>query len=140
MGEVILCRKERISASHRLHNPSLSVEENKQIFGKCNNLNGHGHNYVVHVYVKGKIDPKTGMVMNLTDLKDFIKKSIVEPLDHKNLDLDVEELKGIITTTENLAVFMWNSLRKVMPNPNILYKIKIEETDNNSVVYRGENL
>eukprot|EP01124_Arcella_intermedia_P025661 TRINITY_DN4636_c0_g1_i1.p1 TRINITY_DN4636_c0_g1~~TRINITY_DN4636_c0_g1_i1.p1 ORF type:complete len:138 (+),score=16.30 TRINITY_DN4636_c0_g1_i1:26-439(+) len=136
---MILTRKEAISASHRLHNPLLSEKENETIFGKCNNANGHGHNYVVCVSVRGSIDERTGMVINLVDLKSCIQKAVVEPLDHKNLDLDVPGLKGTITTTENLAIFIWNSLANVLPDPSLLYQVKIKETDKNSVIYRGPN-
>uniref|UniRef100_A0A6B2LQN8 6-pyruvoyl tetrahydrobiopterin synthase n=1 Tax=Arcella intermedia TaxID=1963864 RepID=A0A6B2LQN8_9EUKA len=117
----------------------LSEKENETIFGKCNNANGHGHNYVVCVSVRGSIDERTGMVINLVDLKSCIQKAVVEPLDHKNLDLDVPGLKGTITTTENLAIFIWNSLANVLPDPSLLYQVKIKETDKNSVIYRGPN-
>ncbi|XP_016403093.1 6-pyruvoyl tetrahydrobiopterin synthase, partial [Sinocyclocheilus rhinocerous] len=116
---------------------SLSDEENKRIFGKCNNPNGHGHNYTVEVTVRGKIDRSTGMVMNLTDLKEYIEEAIMKPLDHKNLDLDVPYFADVVSTTENLSVFIWDSMVKLLP-PDSLYEIKIYETDKNIVVYRGE--
>ncbi|MBN3325028.1 PTPS synthase, partial [Atractosteus spatula] len=116
---------------------SLSAEENKRIFGKCNNPNGHGHNYKVEITVRGKIDPETGMVMNLTDLKHYIEEAVMKPLDHKNLDKDVPYFANVVSTTENLAVFIWDSLVKLLPQ-NALYEVKIHETDKNIVVYRGE--
>ncbi|XP_050979554.1 6-pyruvoyl tetrahydrobiopterin synthase [Labeo rohita] len=132
-----ITRVQSFSACHRLHSKALSDEENKRIFGKCNNPNGHGHNYTVEVTVRGKIDRKTGMVMNLTDLKEYIEEAIMKPLDHKNLDLDVPYFADVVSTTENLAVFIWDSMVKLLP-PDSLYEIKIYETDKNIVVYRGE--
>ncbi|KAL6475234.1 hypothetical protein MHYP_G00162740 [Metynnis hypsauchen] len=132
-----ITRVESFSACHRLHSKSLSDEENKKIFGKCNNPNGHGHNYKVEVTVRGKIDQDTGMVMNLTDLKQYIEEAIMKPLDHKNLDLDVPYFANVVSTTENLAVYVWDSMVKLLP-PNMLYEIKVHETDKNIVIYRGE--
>lgn len=107
------------------------------MYGKCNNPNGHGHNYKVEVTVRGKIDAKTGMVMNLTDLKKCIEEVIMIPLDHKNLDKDVPYFTTVVSTTENVAVYIWDNMVKVLP-PGLLYEIKIHETDKNVVVYRGE--
>uniref|UniRef100_A0A3B3RDP7 6-pyruvoyl tetrahydrobiopterin synthase n=1 Tax=Paramormyrops kingsleyae TaxID=1676925 RepID=A0A3B3RDP7_9TELE len=126
-----ITRVESFSACHRLHNKSLSDEENKKIFGKCNNPHGHGHNY------KGQIDHVTGMVMNLTDLKRYIEEAVMIPLDHKNLDKEVPYFENVVSTTENLAVYIWDRLLKLLP-PGLLYEIKIHETDKNIVVYRGE--
>nr|XP_025862522.1 6-pyruvoyl tetrahydrobiopterin synthase [Vulpes vulpes] len=116
---------------------SLSNEENLKLFGKCNNPNGHGHNYKVVVTVHGEIDPVTGMVMNLTDLKEYMEEAIMKPLDHKNLDLDVPYFADVVSTTENVAVYIWESLQKFLPL-GVLYKVKVYETDNNIVVYKGE--
>ncbi|CAG5911494.1 unnamed protein product [Menidia menidia] len=132
-----ITRVQSFSACHRLHSIHLSDEENKKVFGKCNNPNGHGHNYKVEVTVRGKIDGKTGMVMNLTDLKKHIEKVIMAPLDHKNLDKDVPYFATVASTTENLAVYIWDNMVKELPK-NLLHEIKIHETDNNIVVYRGE--
>lgn len=132
-----ITRVQSFSACHRLHSKELSDEENKKIFGKCNNPNGHGHNYKVEVTVRGKIDRRTGMVMNLTDLKQYIEEAIMIPLDHKNLDKDVPYFADVVSTTENVAVYIWDSLAKLLP-PNLLYEIKMHETDKNIVVYRGE--
>ncbi|KAJ8363750.1 hypothetical protein SKAU_G00125810 [Synaphobranchus kaupii] len=132
-----ITRVQSFSACHRLHSKSLSDEENRKIFGKCDNPNGHGHNYKVEVTVRGKIDRVTGMVMNLTDLKKHIEEAIMVPLDHKNLDEDVPYFADVVSTTENLAVFIWDSMEKLLP-PSLLYEIKIYETDKNIVVYRGE--
>eukprot|EP00128_Syssomonas_multiformis_P014314 Colp12_sorted_trinity150504_noHs@17865 len=134
---VYLTRIESFSTAHRLHNPELSEAENKDIFGKCNNPNGHGHNYKVEVTVRGPVDPKTGMVMNLTDLKKCMQVAILDPLDHKHLDLDVPYFKNVVSTTENLAVFIWNQMAASLPQAS-LYEVKIWETDKNVIVYRGE--
>ncbi|XP_029934371.1 6-pyruvoyl tetrahydrobiopterin synthase [Myripristis murdjan] len=132
-----ITRVQSFSACHRLHSSRLSAEDNKRIFGKCNNPNGHGHNYKVEVTVRGKIDPVTGMVMNLTDLKRCIEDVVMTPLDHKNLDMDVPYFADVVSTTENVAVYIWDNMAKVLP-PNLLYEIKIYETDKNVVIYRGE--
>ncbi|XP_036921493.1 6-pyruvoyl tetrahydrobiopterin synthase isoform X3 [Sturnira hondurensis] len=116
---------------------SLSNEENLKLFGKCNNPNGHGHNYKVVVTVHGEIDPVTGMVMNLTELKGYMEEAIMKPLDHKNLDLDVPYFADVVSTTENVAVYIWENLQKFLP-VGVLYKVKVYETDNNMVAYKGE--
>ncbi|XP_035000799.1 6-pyruvoyl tetrahydrobiopterin synthase [Hippoglossus stenolepis] len=132
-----ITRIQSFSACHRLHSIHLSDEENKKVYGKCNNPHGHGHNYKVEVTVRGKIDRVTGMVMNLTDLKRCIEDVIMTPLDHKNLDKDVPYFASVVSTTENLAVYIWDNMVKALL-PNLLYEIKIHETDKNIVVYRGE--
>nr|XP_006111334.1 6-pyruvoyl tetrahydrobiopterin synthase-like [Pelodiscus sinensis] len=116
---------------------SLSDEENLKLFGKCNNPNGHGHNYKVVVTVRGEIDPTSGMVINLTDLKAYMQEAIMEPLDHKNLDKDVPYFADVVSTTENVAVYIWENLQKRLP-AGALYKVKVYETDQNIVVYKGE--
>lgn len=133
---VYITRKESFCASHRLHNPKLSDEENRSIFGKCNNKNGHGHNYTIKVTVCGPVDPITGMVMNLTDLKKHMN-SVLDPLDHKNLDLDVAYFTDVCSTAENIAVYIWNSLWELLPE-GLLYEVKVNETGKNSARYRGE--
>uniref|UniRef100_A0A6I8NDW5 6-pyruvoyl tetrahydrobiopterin synthase n=1 Tax=Ornithorhynchus anatinus TaxID=9258 RepID=A0A6I8NDW5_ORNAN len=116
---------------------SLSDEENLKLFGKCNNPNGHGHNYKVVVTVQGEIDPVSGMVMNLTDLNRDIEEAIMKPLDHKNLDRDVPYFANVVSTTENVAVYIWESLQRFLPE-GALYKVKVYETDKNTVVYKGQ--
>ncbi|XP_075889850.1 6-pyruvoyl tetrahydrobiopterin synthase isoform X1 [Nelusetta ayraudi] len=132
-----ITRVQSFSACHRLHSLHLSDEENRSVYGKCNNPNGHGHNYKVEVTVRGKIDRHTGMVMNLTDLKRCIEDVIMTPLDHKHLDKDVPHFANVVSTTENVAVYIWDNMAKVLP-PNLLYEIKIHETDKNIVIYRGQ--
>ncbi|XP_018422712.1 PREDICTED: 6-pyruvoyl tetrahydrobiopterin synthase [Nanorana parkeri] len=132
-----ISRTASFSACHRLHCKSLSDEENKKIFGKCNNPNGHGHNYKVIVTVRGEIDPVTGMVMNLTDLKKDMEDAIMVPLDHKNLDIDVPFFKNTVSSVENVAVFIWDGLQKRLP-PGLLHEVCVHETDCNTATYRGE--
>ncbi|CAH8494456.1 unnamed protein product [Heterobilharzia americana] len=134
-----LTRVESFSACHRLHSYHLSNEENVEIFQKCNNPMGHGHNYKLEITIRGPIDRNTGMVMNLGDLKSIIQKNVLNFLDHKNIDEDVEYFKKnhIVSTTENLAVFIWSQLANAIPN-KLLYKIKLWETEKNIVTYKGE--
>lgn len=120
------------------HSNQLTPEENEQIYGKCNNLHGHGHNYKVEVTVRGPISPKTGMVINISDLKKYMNAAIMDILDHRNIDKDVPYFKEAVSTTENLAVFIWKQLQLLMPEQSILYEVKIYETDKNTVIYRGE--
>lgn len=134
---VYITRIETFSACHRLHSLQLDEQENKAVFGKCNNPNGHGHNYKVEVTLKGPVNPVTGMVMNIVDLKVFMQKAIMETLDHRNIDKDVPYFKDKVSTTENLAVFIWNELQKHLP-ANLLFEVKIHETEKNVVYYRGD--
>lgn len=132
-----LTRKVHFSASHRLHSKALSEAENKKIFDKCNHVNGHGHNYIAEVTVKGEIDPKTGMVINLNDLKRALDETVMQWMDHKHLNLDVPEFKELNPTAENIALVIWKMLEKKIP-PHLLYKVKLFETENNIAIYRGE--
>jgi 6-pyruvoyltetrahydropterin/6-carboxytetrahydropterin synthase len=134
---IYLTRRETFSASHRLHNPELSDEENLKVYGKCSNPNGHGHNYIMEVVVAGDIDPKTGYVIDLKKLKTIILDNVVDKVDHKNLNVDVDFMKGIIPTTENLAIAVWKQLEGNI-SPAKLYAVKIKETENNFIEYRGE--
>ncbi|KAG8438165.1 hypothetical protein GDO86_008743 [Hymenochirus boettgeri] len=134
---LLISRSMSFSACHRLHSNFLSDEENKNIFGKCNNPNGHGHNYKVTVTLRGKVDPVTGMVMNLTDLKKYMEESIMVPLDHSNVDKDVPYFRNVVSTVENITVFIWEELRKRIP-AGLLYEVCVDETDSNKAVYRGE--
>ncbi|NXK87170.1 PTPS synthase, partial [Formicarius rufipectus] len=137
-----LSRSVTFSASHRLHSKSLSDEENLKLFGKCNNPNGHGHNYkgeelLMPLVLSLQIDPLSGMVMNLAELKEHMQEAIMEPLDHKNLDKDVPYFAEVVSTTENVAVFIWENLQRLLPT-GTLYKVKVYETEHNVVVYKGE--
>ncbi len=134
-----ITRKVTFSAAHRLHNPELSDDENKNIYGECNNPNGHGHNYTLEVTVKGKIPKKTGMIIDLKDLKKIITENIVDKVDHKFLNYDVPFMQNIIPTAENLVVEFWKILEGVLLENNAeLYELKLYETDNNIVIYRGD--
>ncbi|NLO19786.1 MAG: 6-carboxytetrahydropterin synthase [Ignavibacteria bacterium] len=124
------------SASHRVFNPELSDEENEKIFGKCSNKNGHGHNYKLEVTVCGDINPLTGYAIDLKILKSLIEKEIIEKVDHKNLNTDLDFLKNQIPSIENLATAFWQILENKLPSGK-LYKIKIFETDNSFVEYYG---
>lgn len=134
---IYVSRRETFSASHRLHNPGLPDDENIKIFGKCNSPNGHGHNYILEIVIAGEINKQTGYLIDLKMLKEIIRENIIEKVDHKNLNYDVDFLKGIITTTENLAVCFWNILEKKIPAGK-LFAVRIAETENNFFEYRGE--
>jgi 6-pyruvoyltetrahydropterin/6-carboxytetrahydropterin synthase len=107
---VYLTRKIEFSAAHRYHNPAFSEEENRRVFGKCNNPNGHGHNYVLEVTVGGETDPETGMVLDLKELKEILEREIMERMDHRFLNYEVPELAGQIPTCENIAALIWRLL------------------------------
>ena len=130
-------RKAHFNAAHRLYNPSWSDSKNSEIFGKCNNPNYHGHNYDLIVKVSGEIDPETGYLIDLKILKDIIKKEVEEPFDHKNLNLDVEEFKTLNPTAENIAVVIWNRLRKQLDKKFEL-SVRLYETERNFVEYEGK--
>ncbi|OGU54727.1 MAG: 6-pyruvoyl tetrahydrobiopterin synthase [Ignavibacteria bacterium RBG_13_36_8] len=134
---IYVTRREVFSASHRLYNKNLSDEENEKIFGKCSNSNGHGHNYTLEVVVAGEVDPLTGYVIDLSKLKKIIKENVTHKLDHKNLNVDVDFLKDIIPSSENITKGIWNQLVGKIPSGR-LYSIKLYETENNYVEYRGE--
>lgn len=134
---VYVTRKSHFSASHRLYNPTFSDEKNDAIFDKCNNLHGHGHNYVLEVTVKGLPDPSTGYVIDLKQLRDIIELEIIDKVDHKHLNYDVPFLEGIIPTAENIAVIFWSILEKSIPM-GTLHCVKLYESDNNFVEYFGE--
>lgn len=124
------------SASHRVYNPNLSDEENNEIFGKCNNINGHGHNYTLEVSIKGEVNPKTGYVLDLKKLKDIINIEIIDKLDHSNLNCDIDFLKGIIPSSENICIAIWNILKEKITEADI-YEVKLSESPNSWVTYRG---
>ncbi|XP_071572026.1 6-pyruvoyl tetrahydrobiopterin synthase [Temnothorax nylanderi] len=132
-----LTRKAQISCCHRLNSLSLSDEENKRVFGKCNNVHGHGHNYTVEVTVRGPVDSSTGMVMNLDHLKDCMQK-VLDQMDHKNIDKQVDYFRDTVSTTENVAVYIFEELKTHMSNPELLYEVKVHETDKNVMCFRGE--
>lgn len=135
---IYLTRRERFSAAHRMYRADWSDETNTEVFGKCSNPNWHGHNYVLWVTVKGEPSPEHGFVINMNQLKKIIMDKVISRIDHKNINLEVDFMKGRIATTENLAVAMWNELRpSIEESGALLHCIKIEETENNSIEYYG---
>ena len=136
MMKVTVSRKAHFNAAHRLFNPNWSFEKNDEVFGKCNNPNYHGHNYELIVSVRGTIDPETGYVIDMKDLKQLIKEHVEEPFDHKNLNLDTEDFKELNPTAENIAVVIWNKLRAHLKD-ELELKIKLYETERNFVEFEG---
>ena len=134
---IYVTRREVFSASHRLHNQNFPPEENQRVYGKCNNQNGHGHNYILEVVVAGEIDPATGYLIDLKLLKEIIFENVIREVDHKNMNLDVGFLTGVIPTSENIAVGIWNQLADKIPSGK-LFSVKLYETENNYVEYKGE--
>jgi 6-pyruvoyltetrahydropterin/6-carboxytetrahydropterin synthase len=131
-----ITRRVTFSAAHRLHSAKLSAAENLRIFGKCNHANGHGHNYALEVTVRGPIDATTGMVYNLTDLKDVMTSVIEHDIDHKNLNVDVPAFKHLNPTAENIAAVLWGLIEKRLPK-GLLHEVRLIETENNFVSFRG---
>lgn len=134
---VYVTRKAHFSASHRLFNPAWSDERNNAVFGKCNNPNGHGHNYDLEVTVAGEAPAETGMVIDLKKLADIVEMEIVERVDHKHLNQDVDFLREIIPTAENMAMAFWKILSPKI-HEGRLHSIRLYESVNNFVEYRGE--
>ena len=135
--KVKVSRKAHFNAAHRLYRKDWSAERNDEVFGKCNNPNFHGHNYELIVSVTGKIDPDTGFVMDMKLLKDLIKDRVEDALDHKNLNVEVPEFKNLNPTAENIAMVIWNKLRKHIDPSNEL-EVVLYETPRNFVTYSGE--
>ena len=131
-----LSRRYRFSASHRLHSAHLGEEENRRVYGKCNNPYGHGHNYVVEVSVSGPVDPSTGMIVNLIDLDAFVESEIIEPFDHRYLNEEVAEFREQVPTTENICIEIFNRLSRF--SRARLERVRVEETGLNSFEYAGE--
>lgn len=138
MAKAFLTRRELFNAAHRLYQPALSDEENFELYGKCSNPNWHGHNYTLLVTIKGEVNPETGYVVNLKHLSKIIKDEIIEKLDHRNINVEVDFMKGIIPSTENLAIAIWRQLEQQVEALGIeLHCIRIEETENNSAEFYG---
>ena len=134
---VYLTRVEHFNAAHKLYNEHWTEEQNKEVFGKCSNANWHGHNYELHVTVKGTPDPETGFVFNAKTLGVLIKDYIVEKVDHRNLNIDVDFMAGIFTSAENLAIGIWDQLTPHLPAGVELHCIKLYETPRIYVEYFG---
>jgi 6-pyruvoyltetrahydropterin/6-carboxytetrahydropterin synthase len=136
MPLVTVIRRMRFNAAHRVYNPKFSDAQNEATFGKCNNPNWHGHNYELEVYVEGQVDPDTGYVLDMARLRDIVETELVSKIDHKNLNLDVKFMSGIIPTAENIVVECWKILEPVVA-PGKLKKLLLRETENNYVEYDG---
>ncbi|MCH7515581.1 MAG: 6-carboxytetrahydropterin synthase [Bacteroidetes bacterium] len=134
---VYITRRETFAAAHRLFKPELSDEENLTLFGKCSNPNWHGHNYTLEVIVAGEVDPGTGFVMDLKELKEVVRKNVISKVDHKNLNLDTDFMKDKIPTSENIVIAIWNELKDKITKGK-LYSVKLYETENNYFEYKGE--
>ena len=137
MALVYLTRRMHFSASHRLHSDLLSEQENQNIYGLCNNPLGHGHNYELDVTIKGEPDPVTGMVIDLKDLKSIVQVEIIDKVDHKHLNFDVDFMSGIVPTAENIVIAFWKQLDGQLPNGE-LHELVLYETQRNSASYKGE--
>jgi len=134
---VYLTRKAEFSASHLYHNPDFSPEENQRIFGKCNNPNGHGHNYVLEVTVKGEVDTTTGFVVDLKKLKDLMHSEVLDALDHRFLNKEIPEFSTLIPTTENIAIVCWQRLAHKFTAAK-LHRVRVYETPDLFADFYGE--
>lgn len=136
---VYITRRERFCAAHKLYREDWPAEKNLEIFGKCSNPNWHGHNYDLYVTLKSKPDPETGFVVDYRIMSEIITEKIIDKVDHRNLNLDVDFMKGIMTSTENLAIAIWKELEEPFRQMGVvLYSVRIQETENNSVEYFGQ--
>jgi 6-pyruvoyltetrahydropterin/6-carboxytetrahydropterin synthase len=135
---IYLTRRERFSAAHRMFREDWSDEENLKVFGKCSNPNWHGHNYTLWVTIKGEPAENYGFVMNINILKQIMLENVINKIDHKNINVEVDFMSGKIATTENLAISIWNVLSPLIEKTGSqLHCVKIEETENNSIEYYG---
>lgn len=135
--KVYLTRRETFAAAHRLFKPELSDEENFNLFGKCSNPNWHGHNYTLEVTVLGEVNQDTGFVLDIKKLKQLIRENVISKVDHKNLNVDTDFMKGTIPTSENITIAIWNQIKNKIPGGE-LFSIKLYETENNYFEYKGE--
>ncbi len=135
---IFITRRETFNAAHRLFRPEWDDDKNLQVFGKCSNPNWHGHNYVLYVTVKGDVDPKTGFLINLKDLSKILNENVVEKLDHKNMNLEVDFMENRMSSTENLAIGIWEQIEKPIRDLGaVLHCVKVYETEKNYVEYFG---
>jgi len=135
---IYITRRERFNAAHRLFRPEYSDEKNMEVFGKCSNPNWHGHNYQLFVTVKGDLDQDTGFLINLKLLSKIIRDRVISKIDHKNINLEVDFMKGKLASTENLAITIWEELKKPVEELNAkLHCVKVTESENNYVEYFG---
>jgi 6-pyruvoyltetrahydropterin/6-carboxytetrahydropterin synthase len=135
---IYITRRETFNAAHKLYHEGWSKDKNAEVFGKCANPNWHGHNYILFITVKGEIDPETGYVIDLKKLSDIAREKVVDKLDHKNINLDVDFMHDKMASTEILAISIWEQLQDSINSPNCkLHCIKLHETENNYVEYYG---
>ncbi|MGR6088825.1 MAG: 6-pyruvoyl trahydropterin synthase family protein [Arcticibacter sp.] len=136
---ILITRRERFNAAHKVFRPEWNEQKNLEVFGKCSNPNWHGHNYELYVTVAGDVDPETGFVMDLKVLSDIIKKRVIDKVDHKNLNMDVDFMQGKMPSTEVLAVAIWDEIAAdIAQHGKKLYSVKLYETENNFVEYLGK--
>jgi len=136
---IYITRRERFNAAHKLYREDWSPEENERVFGNCSNPNWHGHNYDLFVTVKGHINPETGFLIDLKRMKDIIIREIIDKLDHKNVNLDVDFMKDKMASTEVIAVEIFNILKPFFEQEKVfLHAVRLHETENNYVEYFGE--
>lgn len=134
-----ITRRERFSSAHKLFRPEWSEEKNLEVFGKCSNPNWHGHNYDLYVTVKGEVNPETGFVVNLSKVGKIIQEKVIKWIDHKNLNMDVPFMKGRFTSTEHLAMAIWEQVESEINKLGCeLHCVKLQETENNFVEYYGK--
>ena len=137
---IYITRRERFNAAHRLFLPEYTDEQNLEVFGKCSNPNWHGHNYHLFVTIKGEVNPETGFLVNLKDLSKIINQYIIDKLDHKNINIEVDFMKNKLASTENLAIAIWEQLDQPIKELNAqMHKVKLFESENNFVEYMGPN-
>ncbi|HXI11931.1 MAG TPA: 6-carboxytetrahydropterin synthase [Thermoanaerobaculia bacterium] len=135
---MIVTAKLDFSAAHRLNNPERDVQWNRDTYDKCDNPAGHGHNYIIEVSVRGPMDPETGMVIDLKRLKDIVRQRVIDRVDHKHLNEDVDFLRGVIPTAENLAISFWKQIAPAIDRGK-LHQIVLHETGRNSVTFLGDD-
>ncbi len=138
---IYITRRERFNAAHRLFLADYTDEQNLEVFGKCSNPNWHGHNYELFVTIKGEVNSETGFLVNLKELSQIINQFVIDKLDHKNINMEVDFMKGKLASTENLAIAIWEQLNEHIQNLNAqLHNVKLCESENNFVEYMGPNV
>lgn len=138
-GTVYITRQVHFNAAHRLHNPAKSQAWNVKQYGLCTNPHWHGHNYVMEVTICGESDPETGYIMDLSELKEILHRAVVDRCDHRNLNTDVDFLRGIIPSTENLTIAFWREIEPLLPPAARLYRVRLYETPRNYAEFLGPN-
>lgn len=138
---IYITRRERFNAAHRLFRDDYTDEKNLEVFGKCSNPNWHGHNYHLYVTVKGEVNKETGFLINLKDLSRIINDKVIQKIDHKNINIEVDFMEGKLASSENLAISIWNEIENPLLELGAhLHKVKLYESENNIVEYLGPNM